>query len=251
MSTLLRIAVLIAIVAVAGIATMNLIGRGPVVGSAPTPALTQAPTQAPTTSPSASPMLALSPSPTAATPSPGPLSGGDGGNRNKARSDGIDIGAWTEYRSARYPLAIRRPAGWTVRPSDHVWTLAKDAAWDNTASDSFIAPDGTVRVSAWSVAVKPGTKLTSWIATYCAKNTRPCTGIQDRATPVYAERWDRHPGILVPFDGDVQAFFMNGDDRVWIVAIWRPESDPSVMEYGGARRLLEAFALSLFLGAGA
>ena len=55
---------------------------------------------------------------------------------------------------------------------------------------------------------------------------------------------DRHPGLLVPFENDVQAFFSGGiyaQDAMTVVAVWRAESSRHVARYGGSRRLLEAF----------
>ena len=62
---------------------------------------------------------------------------------------------------------------------------------------------------------------------------------------------DCHPGLLVgvapPFDREVQAFFTGGDygGQMVVVTVWRGESDPSVARYGGARRLIEAFLLTM------
>lgn len=162
-------------------------------------------------------------------------------------TDPLDTATWTTYVSERYGFTIAHPADWTERPSTHVWTLEADASWDNTASESFIAPDGSTRVSAWSLPVEPGTSVEAWIQAYCGVNTTPCTGIQDRAVAVYAEPMDRHPGLLVPFTTDVQAFFLNGD-RIYVVAIWLTQSHPNVLRYGGGRQLLEAFALTMCLG---
>ena len=86
----------------------------------------------------------------------------------------------------------------------------------------------------------------SWAADYCeASGIRtPCTGIEDRAVDLCLEKWDCHPGVLVPFESQVLAFFSGGiynADAMTVVAVWRGESDPSVARYGGARRLLEGF----------
>ena len=72
----------------------------------------------------------------------------------------------------------------------------------------------------------------------------PCTGIADRAVELCLEKWDCHPGLLVPFENDVQAFFSGGiyaQDAMTVVAVWRAESSRHVARYGGSRRLLEAF----------
>ena len=230
MSIQLRFAAVIAVLAIAGLAGMMIFRPGPGPGSNSS------------LSPSPSPTVAPSPSPTLASTLPP-----------------IDTSGWTRYTSPRYPLTISYPPDWTVEPGDHDWSLAADAAWPNSAAEHFVSANGSVGVAVWSAAVAPGTTLESWIAAYCPLNTQPCSGTSSRAVPVYAEKFDRHPGLLVPFENDSQAFFMNGDsveaddnaadhDTVWVVAIWRGESDPSVLQYGGARRLLEAFALSMILG---
>jgi hypothetical protein len=63
----------------------------------------------------------------------------------------------------------------------------------------------------------PGTTTESiaaiegWIEACCeASGNTPCTGIHDRAVPLCLERRDCHPGVLVPFAHDVQAFFTGG-----------------------------------------
>jgi hypothetical protein len=155
----------------------------------------------------------------------------------------LDVSSWETYTSPRYGLSIAHPADWTVEPGDHDWSLDTDAEWPNTAADKFSAPDDHIAVAAWSVPVEPGTDLNAWIQTYCEKNTKPCTGLQARAEPVYAEPRDRHLGTLIRFQDDVQAFFLNGD-RIYVVASWRAADEFD------SRRLIEAFALSMCLGCG-
>ena len=174
------------------------------------------------------PSLVVSPSP-APTPSPNPLG----------------TSTWTTYVSERYGFSIAHPADWTEEPADHDWTLAKDAVWPNTATEHFtlsIENQG-IGVSAWSVAVDSGTSVDSWLQAYCPKSTGPCTGIQDRAV---AATLDGHGGSLVRFDGDVQAFFLV-DGRIYAIACWRAEEDPSVIKYSGTRRLVEAFLSTMRL----
>ena len=135
------------------------------------------------------------------------------------------------------------------------------------AHESFVAPSGDVRVSVWEVPLDTvaahsecaGQKglpfrgcvesldyLMSWAADYCEASgiSSSCTGIEDRAVELCLEKWDCHPGVLVPFESQVQAFFSGGiynADAMTVVAVWRGESDPSVARFGGARRLLEGF----------
>jgi hypothetical protein len=164
----------------------------------------------------------------------------------------IDTSAWTPYKSSHYGFTIGYPAGWTATPATRDWTFEADAVFDPAArgKDHFSPADSAVGVSAWSVAVEPATTfetsedVEAWVEAYCAKTDHtPCTGLRDRAVPLCLERRDCHPGVLVPFNSDVVAFFTNGaaGERMMIVAVWRSESDPSVAPFGGARRLLEGF----------
>ena len=164
----------------------------------------------------------------------------------------IDTSDWGTYQSERYGFTIGYPSDWTVRPADHDWTLAGDAGdWLSTGQEALILPN-EIRVSAWSVALDPGTTLETsadveaWVEQYCEVADPSCTGFNDRAIPLCLEARDCHPGLLVPFEGDVQAFFPGSTDgtswdRIVVVAIWRVDDEPSVQPYGGAKRLLEAF----------
>ncbi len=106
-------------------------------------------------------------------------------------------------------------------------------------------------MSVWAAPLDPTTReettdyLETWVEDYCqASGNTPCTGIADRAVDLCLEKWDCHPGLLVPFKDDVQAFFSGGiyaQDAMTVVAVWRPESDSSVVPYGGSQRLLEGF----------
>jgi hypothetical protein len=168
----------------------------------------------------------------------------------------IDTTTWTTYQSERYGFSIGYPSDWTVTPADHDWTLEADAdEWLSTGQEVFYPPNHDIRVSAWSVALDPGTTLETsadveaWIEQYCQLARPSCVGFNDRVVPLCLERRDCHPGLLVPFDTDTQAFFPgtsgNGGDRMVVVALWRIESDASVGPYGGARRLLEAFLTTM------
>jgi len=219
MTPWMRLAAAIVIVAIVGYAGLTLLG--PRLG----------PGEQPTAHPSASPAAVVSPAPTA-SPAPTVVP--------------IDTSGWGLFSSAHNWLGILFPRDWTEVAADHDWTLAKDAAWPNTAADRFTSPDGQVIVAAWSVPIDPGATLEEWIAAYCPLNTTPCAGIAQRAVPIFTDPEKHLPGLLVPFDGNAQAFFLRGE-RIWVVAVWRGESDLSVAPYGGARRLLQAFAESMCL----
>jgi hypothetical protein len=220
MNRALSAAAVIAVVAIAGIAAFYAFGRGPNVGSGPTPSPSTQQSQAPSAS---------------ATPNP----------------SAIDVTSWTTYQSDRYGFSIGHPSDWTEFPADHDWTLDADGPnWLSTGQEVFKAPGNTIRVSAWSIPVDrsamPETTeaVEAWIVSYCnASINAPCDQIHARAVPLCVERRDCHPGLLVPFTDDVQAFFTGGiyGDTMVVVAVWWGESQPAVAPYGGARRLLEAF----------
>jgi hypothetical protein len=217
----------IAVVAVVGLAALYAFGPDRQAGSGPVTSPTEQPTGAPSPTPAAS-----------ASP--------------------LDTTSWTAYESERYGWIIGHPADWSVTPAERDWTLSRDV--DDVLSsgqEMFTSPDGHVRVSAWSVAVDPErdpmwvdsqseswANVAAWAEEYCqAAGNGPCEGIIDRAVPLCFERRDCHPGLLVPFQNDVQAFFTGGTpgaDMV-VVAVWWGESAPAVASYGGSQRLLEAF----------
>jgi hypothetical protein len=157
----------------------------------------------------------------------------------------IDTSSWTTYVSDRYGFSIGHPADWDVQPSEDTLTMADEP--DGPFFETFGAPDVNgntpVGVSAWSVAIDPGTTAEAWIASYCPLTTSPCTGIEARTVPANV---DGHPGSLVRFAVNTQAFVLV-DDRMYVVAAWRPESDPTVAPYGGATRLLRGFLSTMQL----
>jgi hypothetical protein len=160
----------------------------------------------------------------------------------------LNTAIWTTYTSSRYGFSIAHPADWTEVPADHDWTFENDIeAWQSTGVESFVNAEESVKTSAWSVATTPGTTVESWVQAYCAAQNPPCTGILDGAVDV--ETGDQHPGRLVlGLNEDTMAFFLDGQ-TMYVVAVWREDTDPSVRPYGGARQLLEAFCSTLTLPA--
>ena len=225
-----RLALLIAIPVITVVGLL-ILGDGNSDVAAPSTSASPSTTAAPSTS--AAPSTTASPSTTSTTVSP------------------IDTTDWATYQSDRYGFSIGHPADWTVKPADHDWTLAEDAAnWMSTGHEAFILPN-QIRVSAWSVPLDPGTTLQTsadieaWIEQYCQLAQPNCTEFNDMAVPLCLESRDCHPGLLVPFETDVQAFFPGTSGTTWdrmvVVAIWREDDHWSVAPYGGARKLLEAF----------
>lgn len=221
MTTYTRLAAAIAIVAVLGVGALAYLGRSPGFGSA-----TQPPPN-PTASPTPSPAPTAVPSPTL-----GPL----------------DTSDWVPFTSTRYGFTIKHPVDWTEQKADHDWTFEKDIkSWTSTAPESFFIPTGGgVKVSAWSVSVTPGTTPESWLQSFCdATNPDPCADLQT----VAVESGDGRPGVFTQATDGVAAFLV--DQTMYVVAIWRTEDDPSVLAYGGARRLLEGYISTLTITAGA
>jgi hypothetical protein len=165
----------------------------------------------------------------------------------------IDTAGWTTYTSSQYGFRIGHPADWTEVPASRAWSFEADTNdWLSPGMDAFFTPAGEgVRVSAWAVPLDAAfpdnptwTDVEAWIAEYCQKTDKtPCPGIHDRAVQLCLERRDCHPGLLVPFESEVKAFYTGGgsDGQMVMVAVWWGESEPAVAPYGGSRRLLEAF----------
>jgi hypothetical protein len=152
----------------------------------------------------------------------------------------LDTSGWGLFVSARNWLGIEFPKDWTFKYATTDWT-PKTTTWKSTGVDTFIAPGDNIRISAFSAPVEPGTSLDAWIQTYCEKNSKPCTGIQDRAEAIYANgngSEGSHRGLLVPFETDMAAFFLDVD-RIYVVHSWRPDGQFD------SRRLLEAAVRTL------
>jgi hypothetical protein len=191
------------------------------------------------------PVATPTPPPPTAAPSPSAVA--------QSTFGAIDTSTWTTYTSTRYGFKIGHPADWTERPADHSWTFPPAAASGapdamGTSTEGFIAPGQTILVSAWSVAAAAGTCAQTWMVdAYCPSNQvpsasdpAPCDRLGPggpRVTPVTV---DGHAGVLARFSEDTQAFVLVGN-TMYVVACWRPESDPSVTPYLGATRLLEAY----------
>jgi hypothetical protein len=214
MTTPLRLGLTAAAVGALAIGSLLFVNRAPSgPGGVGVPTPTPVPTASPSTSPSPSDAL-------------------------------LDTSKWPSYESARYGFSIGRPADWIERPAKRDWTVATDAAdWTSAAQESFIAAAGDVRLSAWSVAVEPGMTSATWLDAYCPLNTQPCTGIDQRSIPAQI---DGHAGVIVSFTDDVQAFFLV-DGRMYVVACWRPDNDPSVTKYSGAIRLVQTYISTMHL----
>lgn len=188
------------------------------------------------------------PGPAGASPTVAPSTGAP-----SRTTEPTDTRAWTTYTSAEYGFKVGHPADWKEIPATRDWRSDADAEDPlSAAHDAFQSPSDDVRVSVWNVPLDPRTSVGSstddlgaWVEEYCARSDNaPCTGINDRAVQLCLEKWDCHPGLLVPFKNDVQAYFSGGiydGDAMTVVAVWQGESAPPVASYGGSQRLLEAF----------
>lgn len=163
---------------------------------------------------------------------------------------GIDTSTWTVFTSERYGLRVAHPPEWTVIPSERTWTLEEDAGvWDGTAQDGFMGEQGDIWVTLWAVPYAGPTTLAgvqTWIEQYCSRwGGSNCATIGERAVRLCNGRQDCHPGLLVPFREDVQAFFTGGQHagRIVAVASWRPPAYQVVDTgtRGTSREILDAF----------
>jgi hypothetical protein len=157
----------------------------------------------------------------------------------------VDTSTWIAYTSERYGFDIKRPPDWNETAANHDWTLPDAADPSSTAAELFEYPvEGQgIIATAFSVAVEPGTTADEWFDAYCRINSAPCSALQAVAVPA---SMDGHPGSLVVFANDVQAFVLV-DDRMYVVAEWRPDNDGTLARYGGGRRLVEAFLSTMTL----
>ena len=183
----------------------------------------------------------------------------------------IPRSSWPTFTATRYPathvtpdgnfaesgLTLGHPPDWTEVPSSRDWNWESDIQDPRSAAhETFISPDGAIRLSAWyapfdsNQPIQAGSPdvsrddLVAWVEDYCEQSDNsPCDGIANRAVDLCLEKWDCHPGLLVRFDNDVQAFFTGGlysGEAMTIVAVWQNESAPAVAPYGGAQQLLES-----------
>ena len=159
----------------------------------------------------------------------------------------LDTSTWKTYTSTRYGFTIGHPADWVERPSQHDYVFPADAAvcCPPPATENIHTPIDDVGMSIWSVALPAGTTADAWIQAYCQvmEADSPCTALQGSTVPA---SMDGHAGRLVLFKSDTQAFIPVGD-RMYVVACWRSENELSVVRFGGARRLVEAYLSTMHL----
>lgn len=226
-TTAMAAAVLVAVIGAGGIVYLT---NGPGRPNAPTapPTATPARTSAPTISPTATSTFRF------------------------------DEGTWTPYTSSVYGFSTAYPPGWRVeRAATRPWDTAFDVPFDAAVSpafDMFINDEGSVAIAIWRVPVEMGTivnnraALVAWAEEFCDSMDyyEPCAGIADRTIQMCRERRDCHPdAVIVPFNDDVMAFFVDGDDSLTLAQVLRGDSDPEAAEYGGAVHLLQEFVQTM------
>jgi hypothetical protein len=170
----------------------------------------------------------------------------------------INTADWVVYESKKYGFSIKHPPGWEVVPAERNWTLEADAGRGDHrgegAHETFHPPAMDNRVVVWSVPANdtPETLagVAAWVKRYCKMEGSSCSGL-DRSVPL-CNGTDCGPGLLVTVDknygvaddlSSVGAFFTGGKHKGTMIGVevGRPEGDPVVAKYGGARRLLEGF----------
>lgn len=194
----------------------------------------------PTGSPSASSAPAESTPPASGSPAPSASAPG------RPVATGIDTSTWMPYTSERYGFTTAHPPDWIVTPSQRDWTPADSAQFDNDAQEWFF--DGAdILVTAWAAPYTgeaTPTALQTWIERYCVESENlACATVGERAVRLCSGREDCDPGLLVPFDSDVQAFFTSAQHpgRIIAVASWRPASYQVVASGSTSREILDAF----------
>jgi len=155
----------------------------------------------------------------------------------------LDTSTWKTYTSTRYGFTIGHPADWVERPSQHDYVFPADAAvcCPPPATENIHSPVDDVGMSIWSVTLPAGTTADAWIQAYCQvmEADSPCTALQDSTVPA---SMDGHAGRLVLFKSDTQAFIPVGD-RMYVVACWRSENQPSVVPFGGGQTARRSLSL--------
>ena len=155
--------------------------------------------------------------------------------------------------SAAIVISVLLAAGCTATPPTVVESTSAIPSAEPDPSPSSLTLEGSEFVTTDTevygllpVADSPDS-IVAWAEDYCeAASLSPCTGIADRAVAICIENRDCHPAVLVPFDEGTAAFLFGGNFQdSQVIAVWRPESDPDVAQYGGARALLEAYLLTV------
>jgi hypothetical protein len=175
--------------------------------------------------------------------------------------DWLDTSRWTTYASEPYQFTIGHPPTWTVIESTHIWDHETDSInWDSGALETFVAPDDSIYLAAWSVDVGPATTLAEWVQAFCDQYIASCSDIEGMSEPAFANAGDRE-GILFSWEDGMTAFFPTWyndaepgsiweqpappDGRVYMVESGRPNSGPY-----HSRELIEAFSAWLCLRCG-
>ncbi|SOC55425.1 hypothetical protein SAMN05421879_10577 [Ornithinimicrobium cerasi] len=164
-----------------------------------------------------------------------------------------DPSSWATYRSERYDLTVGYPPGWTVEPAVRDWTWEQDARTPTPEGmEGFSSPEGDIFVTVFSVPFDQEKEtredVLAWAQDYCEAGTEPCTDLEDRALELCVEKRDCHPGLLVPFATDVQAFFTGGhyNGQLVVASVWRNDSNITVQQrYGSFQTLLEGFLATM------
>lgn len=226
---------LVAVVGAGGILYLNSSGTGSSGGQqTPTPSPTRAPTAGPTAAPTLPPE--------------------------------IDTSSWKPFTSTVYGFPLGYPADWRVeQQATRQWRSTDGLDFASPVFDTFTSPEGDVAVSVWGVPVDPSLDptigqswedLEAWIEAFCqTTGNAPCAGIHDRVVPLCPDGDSEcHTGaMIVPFRDNVAGY--KGGDRggvttvvdgvdvtYWVVvSVWQPESYPSLAEFGGGTRLIQAF----------
>ncbi len=165
--------------------------------------------------------------------------------------------AWVTFASQRYPLTIARPAGWIDHRATRDWSWELDASLTEPSRGSVdytTNPAESLAVLAWSIPLQDGesvatsAELEDWVAGYCDRmGNTPCDRIAGRAVPMCLGVTCA-PVLIVPFESDVQAFFLDADGDMAVVAVWRPDLHPTTVPFGGGIQMLQTILAPMGIG---
>ena len=221
MTTTMRLAAGIALVAVLGVGFVQFLGPGSGVGSRATP----------------------SPSPTIAPTLPPGITG------------------WSTYTSKVYGYTLSYPSDWSVHaPATHKWQTNEptvDNAWP--WADVFVSPEGsgdeTIGMWTWQIPAPTGSDLGSWeglkalVLDVCDAPGFFAPGSLDSCvpaptpTPMCLGLQECQPAIVVVTGVEQVPWAFFGDPETGIVTVFqmgRPDNFAPAARYGGTIALLKA-----------
>jgi hypothetical protein len=224
MTTTMRLAAGIAIIAVLAFGALQLVGPRLGAGGNPTP----------------------SPSSTFSSSTPG------------ASEVAPGITGWTTYTTAIYGKTFGYPNDWhqdaaatrAWKPGD---STSVDSTWD--FAYTFASPDGADQIGlwVWEMAAGSGADITShqgltaWAqANVCDEAIDACATVPDVAVPMCIARDSCRPAVIVPLSDSTTAFLADTENGVvTIFSLGRRDGFPGAARYGGSVQLLKSILTTM------